>query len=67
MRVSIWRRPQAILAALAYVFLGFAFVVYEEVFPLYMTATIDVGGLAFSSAQVRACASVSGVIVAAYV
>lgn len=48
----VWRQRQAMYAAGAYVLLGFCFIIFEEVYPLYLTATRTVGGLEFETRQI---------------
>lgn len=65
--LSIWKQPQALLASLQYTQLGsflffclfhslsdapgFLFILFEELIPLWFTATVHSGGLDFSPPQ----------------
>ncbi len=55
---SVWRQKKAMLAAVTYVFLGFVFVLYEEVMPLFLAATT--GGMGLSTAQIGLFESILG-------
>ncbi len=59
--VSVWRQRQALYAAGAYILLGFCFIIFEEVFPIYLTATRAVGGLQFETWQIGLYSTAMGV------
>lgn len=59
---SVWRQRQALLAAGAYMALGFSFILFEETLPLYMTATLSVGGLAFAPVRIGMFTAIMGVM-----
>lgn len=48
----VWRQPQAFLAAFQYTVLGFLYVLFEELVPLWFTSTRASGGLDFSPPQI---------------
>jgi MFS family permease len=54
----VWRQRKAMLATLAYVFLGFVFVLYEEAMPLFLAATN--GGMGMMTAQIGLFQSILG-------
>jgi MFS family permease len=54
----VWRQRKAMLATLAYVFLGFVFVLYEEAMPLFLAATN--GGMGMMTAQIGLFESILG-------
>lgn len=57
--VSVWKQRPAMLAAFAYIFLGFGFIIFEETIPLFFASS---RGLNFETAQIGIFQSMMGIV-----
>ncbi len=65
--ISCWRVPEVlrdrvvILACLCYAILGFLWVIFEEVFPLWSINDVQYGGIGFTQSDIGLIQSIGGV------